>query len=128
LRATARRHRWPTAIAADALVVVVFATVGRASHDEPVDLAGVWHVAWPFGLGVAAALGLAAYRGDDPRTIKVGVRVWLAALVVGMVGRRLTDAGTAPSFVLVAALVLGALFLSWRLFAKLDRLRSLVSR
>jgi hypothetical protein len=110
------------------VVVLLFATVGRASHDEPVSLAGVWHVAWPFGLGAAAALGLAAYANDDPRTLKVGVRVWLAALVVGMVGRRLTDAGTAPALVVVATLVLGLLFLGWRVLAKLDRLRSLVRR
>ena len=31
-----------------------------------------------------------------------------------MVLRRLTDAGTAPSFVVVATLVLGVLFLGWR--------------
>jgi hypothetical protein len=102
-------------------VVVVFATIGRASHDEELRLAGVWHTAWPFLVGTALALAWAAYAKDDPRTVKVGIRVWLLSLVVGMVLRRLTDAGTAPSFVVVATLVLGVLFVGWRLVARARR-------
>ena len=68
-------------------------------------------------MGTALALAWAAYAKDDPRTVKVGIRVWLLTLVVGMVLRRLTDAGTAPSFVVVATLVLGVLFVGWRLVA-----------
>ena len=106
---------------ADGLVVLVFATIGRASHDEGLRPTGVWHTAWPFLVGTALALAWAAYAKDDPRTIKVGIRVWLLTLVVGMVLRRLTDAGTAPSFVVVAALVLGALFVGWRVVARARR-------
>jgi hypothetical protein len=106
---------------ADGLVVLVFAAIGRASHDEGLRLAGVWHTAWPFLTGTALALAWAAYAKDDPHTVKVGVRVWLLTLVVGMVLRRLTDAGTAPSFVVVATLVLGALFVGWRLVARARR-------
>ena len=102
-------------------MVVVFATIGRASHDEGLRLAGVWHTAWPFLVGTALALAWAAYAKDDPRTIKVGIRVWLLTLLVGMVLRRLTDAGTAPSFVVVATLVLGVLFLGWRVVARARR-------
>ena len=104
-------------------MVVVFATIGRASHDEGLRLAGVWHTAWPFLVGTALALAWAAYAKDDPRTFKVGIRVWLLTLVVGMVLRRLTDAGTAPSFVVVATLVLGVLFLGWRVGARVRRWR-----
>ena len=106
---------------ADGLVVLVFATIGRANHDEGLRLAGVWHTAWPFLVGTALALGWAAYATDDPRTVKVGIRVWLLTLLVGMVLRRLTDAGTAPSFVVVATLVLCVLFLGWRLVLRARR-------
>jgi hypothetical protein len=116
-----RDRAWPTAVVADVAVVVVFAAIGRANHDDGLSLAGVWHTAWPFLVGTALALAWAAYAKDDPRTIKVGIRVWLLTLLVGMVLRRLTDAGTAPSFVVVATLVLGALFLGWRLVARARR-------
>jgi hypothetical protein len=116
-----RGNAWPTAVVADALVVVVFAAVGRASHSEHVGVAGVWHVAWPFLLATAAALAWAAYSKDDPRTLRVGVRVWLVTVVLGLVVRKVSGAGTAPSFVIVTALVLGALFIGWRLVVRVRR-------
>ena len=115
------RRAWPTAVVADTLVVLLFAVVGRASHDEPVTVAGVWHVAWPFLLAAAVGLGSAALTHDDPRSVKVGVRVWLVTVVLGMVLRRLSGAGTAAAFVVVATVVLGLLFLGWRLVARLRR-------
>ena len=102
-------------------MVLVFATVGRANHDEGLSLVGVARTAWPFLVGTAAGLGWAAYARDDPRSVRVGIRVWLLALVVGMVLRRLTDAGTAASFVVVATIVLGLLFVGWRLVARVRR-------
>jgi hypothetical protein len=102
-------------------VILVFATVGRASHDEGLTLVGVARTAWPFLVGTAAGWGWAAYAREDPWSVKVGVRVWLLTLVVGMVLRRLTDAGTAASFVVVASIVLGVLFVGWRLLARVRR-------
>jgi hypothetical protein len=118
-----RRDAWPTAVAADALVVLVFAVVGRASHDEPVTVVGVLHVAWPFLLAAGIGLGSAALTHDDPRSLKVGVRVWLVTVVLGMVLRHLTGGGTAAAFVVVATVVLGPLFLGWRLVARVRRWR-----
>jgi hypothetical protein len=110
-----RRRAWPLALTADALVVLIFATVGRATHDEPVTVAGVWHVAWPFLVGTAVAWAVTAYTRADPLGVGTGVRVWLWTLIIGMVGRRALGEGTAPDFVVVAALVLCALFVGWRL-------------
>ncbi len=110
-----RSNAWPIAIVADALVVIVFATVGRANHDESTNLAGIWHTAWPFALGTAMALGITAYTKADPRTFGVGVRVWLWTLVIGMVARRALGDGTAAQFIVVATIVLAVLFLGWRL-------------
>ncbi len=48
--------------------------------------------------------------------LTTGVAAWAGALTVGMALRGLVfDRGTAPSFVVVAAIVLGVLLLGWRL-------------
>jgi predicted permease len=114
-------RRWAPAVAADVLVVLVFATIGRSSHDEGITVGGVAHTAWPFLVGAAIGWGLVQMGHDDPRSNKAGVRVWLLTLVVGMVLRRLTGAGTAASFVVVATIVLGVLFLGWRFVARVRR-------
>lgn len=110
-----RRVRPVLAIALDAAVVVVFAALGRRSHDEGGALAGVLDTAWPFLAGVA--LGHLVVRGSA--TVRSGAVVWACALVGGMLLRRLTGDGTAWSFVLVATAFLGALLLGWRLLARL---------
>jgi hypothetical protein len=40
--------------------------------------------------------------------------VWLCTVVVGMLLRKLTSAGTAPSFIVVASLSTALLLLGWR--------------
>jgi hypothetical protein len=119
-----RRNAWPTAVVADVVVVVVFAAVGRSNHHESAGPAGVWHTAWPFLLGTAIALALTAFTRADPLSLGVGVRVWLWTVVIGMVVRASLGEGTALSFVVVATIVLGALFLGWRLALGWQRWRS----
>jgi len=119
-----RQHAWPIAVVADVLVVIVFAAVGRSNHHESAGLAGVWHTAWPFLLGTAIALALSAYTRTDPLSLRAGVRVWLWTVVIGMVVRASLGEGIAFSFIIVALIVLGALFLGWRLAFGWQRLRS----
>jgi hypothetical protein len=85
----------------------VFATVGRSNHHESTGIHGVWHTAWPFALGTVLALVLTAYTHTDPLTLRAA-----------------TGAGTALSFVVVATLVLAALFLGWRFALGWRRWRS----
>src|SRR6478736_5387374 len=106
-----RTHAWPLTIVADSLVVLVFAAIGRSNHHESSGLAGIWHTAWPFLLGTAIALALTAYTRADPLSLRAGVRVWLWTHVIGMVVRASLGRGVALSFIIVALLVLGALFL-----------------
>ncbi len=110
-----RRYAWPITVAADVLVVLVFAAIGRANHHESDGLVGVWHTAWPFLVGTLLGLAVARFTRSDPRSVRTGIRVWLWTLVLGMVLRHTIGGGTPIAFVIVAALVLGALFIGWRL-------------
>jgi peptidoglycan/LPS O-acetylase OafA/YrhL len=101
------------AIAVDVICILVFAIVGRSSHQEATDLLGVAHTAWPFLAGclVGTVLGR-TWR--HPLSLKSGVAVWLGTVVVGMSLRLLTGAGVSLSFVIVASCVLALLLLGWR--------------
>jgi hypothetical protein len=109
-----RRQAWPVAVLADVVAILVFSAVGRANHGESATLHGVWHTAWPFLLGAALGLAATAYARVSPVTVRAGVRVWVWTLVIGMVVRGATGAGTALAFVIVAAIVLAVLLIGWR--------------
>jgi hypothetical protein len=105
------------ALVVDAVLVVVFAVVGRSSHAEGLDATGVWGTAWPFltGLGVG---WLAARAWRHPLAVwPTGVVVWASTLVVGMLLRVVTGQGTAVAFIVVATVTLAGLLLGWRAIA-----------
>lgn len=101
--------------------MVLFAALGRASHDEGSAVGGTLAVAAPFLIGGAA--GWAAARGwRRPAALTTGAAAWAGALAIGMPVRALAfDRGTAPSFVIVAAIVLAALLIGWRLVPRVAR-------
>ena len=101
----------------DLALIVVFAAIGRRSHDEGSALGGTLVVAAPFLIGyvIAATIG----RLDrDPRGVRRGVVVAVGAVVIGL-GLRgtLFDRGLAPAFVVVALITITALLVGWRLIA-----------
>lgn len=103
----------------DAVLVVLFAATGRASHAESSAMLAVLGTAWPFLVGLTVGwLGVAAVRRRAPLQVPDGVVVWLATVVVGMLLRASTGAGTAFSFVLVALGVTGLFLLGWRAIAQ----------
>jgi Protein of unknown function (DUF3054) len=114
------------AMAVDAVVILVFAAVGWASHhgeglppgggSNPV--VGAFITGWPFLVG--AGVGWVVVRLLSHRwavQLGPGVTVVVCSVLVGMLLRAVTGQGTAPSFVLVATLVLAVLLLGWRLVA-----------
>ena len=109
------------ALLADLSCVLVFAALGRASHDGASGLAALWATAWPFLAG--AALGWLFSRAwrAPVAMMPTGVAIWLSTVVVGMLLRTLTGAGTAPSFVAVATLVLAMFMVGWRLLVAVRR-------
>jgi Protein of unknown function (DUF3054) len=111
---TPRGRAWPTAVLADAVAVLLFVVIGRSNHHESTGWHGVWHTAWPFLLGAALGLALTAYARLTPTTIRAGVRVWVWTVVIGLVVRSASGGGTAPAFVVVAAIVLGVFLVGWR--------------
>lgn len=111
-----RRLAW---LGVDVIGVLVFCAVGRRSHDEGLNLAGVATTAWPFLSGTVVGW-LASRAWQRPTAVApTGVIVWLCTVVVGMLLRKVSSAGVAASFVVVAASVTAVLLLGWRAVAEL---------
>ncbi|MEO7070849.1 MAG: DUF3054 domain-containing protein [Nostocoides sp.] len=107
--------------ALDAVAVLIFAAIGRVSHDEGFTLSGVVDTAFPFLGGVLIGWAVIEWRKWEALGWRAALGVLVPALVVGMIGRRLLGDGTAPAFVAVATVVLAVLFLGWRLAVRLIR-------
>ena len=114
------------AVALDVAFVVLFAAVGRASHErgylpltgEGDALRGVLLTAWPFVAGAVVGWVLVRLLSRRwPVDVGPGISVVLCTVLVGMLLRVVTGQGTAPTFVLVATLVLAVLLLGWRFVA-----------
>ena len=116
--------RFLPALLVDAVLVLVFAAIGRASHQE--DPAGFLLTAWPFLvallLGHAAALLLPG-RPRRPWSLSWGAVVWAVTVVGGMLLRLLSGDTAEVPFIIVATLVLGVFLLGWRALAALVRRR-----
>ena len=108
------RSRIPAlAFTADVVAVIVFAAVGRASHDESADVLGLLATAAPFGVGLAAAWLTPLVRAR-PAGLAAGLVVMVGTAGIGFL-LRLAFLGRLPlSFVVVATCTLGVLLLGWR--------------
>ncbi|QUR66148.1 DUF3054 domain-containing protein [Mycobacterium spongiae] len=109
-----RALNWLVWLAVDVVAVLIFCALGRRSHAEGVTIAGVATTAWPFLTG--AIVGWLVSRGwRRPTAVApTGVVVWLSTVTIGMVLRKVSSAGVAASFVVVAASVTAVLLLGWR--------------
>ena len=95
----------------DVAWIIVFAIIGRQSHNEGTALAGIIGVAWPFLVGyVVGAFALRLQRA--PRSLARIVPVWLLTIVI-----RTIQKGRAPdtAFIIVATVALAIGFIGWRL-------------
>lgn len=101
------------ALAADAVAVVVFAAIGRANHDRPDDLLGLFSTAGPFVAGLVAAWVLPVVRAD-PQGLRAGLVVWGGTTVLGLALRAGFTGQLPPTFVAVTAAALAVLLLGWR--------------
>ena len=108
-------RRW-VALTADVVCVLLFVVIGRRSHDEGDGIASVLGIAAPFVIGLAVGWLLSPYVHRSPRSVRAGIDVWVATVVIGMFLRRLAwERSTALSFVIVTAAFLALTMLGWRL-------------
>lgn len=102
------------AVAADVVAVLLFAFLGRQSHDEGASLAGLGRTAGPFLLGLTIGwLALRTWR-DPLSPLHNGVPLALITVTSGMLARWASDQGTALPFVIVATASLLTFLVGWR--------------
>lgn len=107
------------AAAMDAVLVLVFAAVGRASHDESGAVLATLAVAAPFLTGLAVGWLIVHERsGRWPLTLGRGIPVWASTLVIGVLLRAIFDHGIVWPFPIVAGAVLAVFLLGWRAIAE----------
>lgn len=103
------------AAAADIVLILVFAAIGRDAHHREEPVLGVLLTAWPFLAGAAAGWGLARAWRSPLSVARAGVPVWLASLVGGMLLRALTAQTVVLPFIIVATLALAVFLVGYRL-------------
>jgi peptidoglycan/LPS O-acetylase OafA/YrhL len=114
VRSTAKNAAVLAALA-DAVLILVFAAIGRDAHQRGDVVTGVFLTAWPFLAGAAVAwFGMRVWRAPL-RAWPAGVAVWLGAVVLGMALRALTGQTVVLPFVIVASLSLGTFLVGYRL-------------
>ncbi|MFE7197196.1 DUF3054 domain-containing protein [Microbacterium oxydans] len=116
--------RYLPAVVVDVVLVLIFAAIGRASHDE--NPAGFLLTAWPFLIALLVGHALAALLPGRPRrpwSLLWGAVVWIVTVAGGMLIRVLSGDTAEVPFIIVATLVLGVFLVGWRAIAALVRRR-----
>ncbi len=109
-----------TAALTDAILILVFAAIGRDAHQRGDIITGVFLTAWPFLSGAALAW-IAARAWRRPFSLPTGAAVWLGTVAGGMILRALTGQTVVPAFVGVALLSLGLFLVGYRALLALRR-------
>lgn len=100
--------------------MLLFALVGRSSHDEATDPIGVLGTAWPFLTGYVVGV-LVSRLWRQPDSQRTGVVCWLCTVSLGIL-LRLASGDTAQwTFVLVATAFLASGLLGWRFLLRISR-------
>lgn len=116
--------RYLPAVVIDVVLVLIFAAIGRASHDE--NPAGFLLTAWPFLIALLIGHLLAALLPGRPRrpwSVLWGAVVWIVTVAGGMLIRVLSGDTAEVPFIVVATLVLGTFLVGWRAITALLRRR-----
>jgi hypothetical protein len=109
-----RRSAIAFAVVVDVAAVLLFALIGSRSHDGG-GVGEVLTIAAPFAIGTLLGWLLSPVARSAPRSVRAGVHVWLATLLIGVLARRFVfGRGTEVAFVVVTAAVLAGLIIGWR--------------
>jgi peptidoglycan/LPS O-acetylase OafA/YrhL len=116
--------RYLPAFLVDAVLVLIFAAIGRASHGEnPV---GFLLTAWPFLVALLVGHLVAALLPGRPRrpwSLAWGAVVWVVTVAGGILIRVAAGDTAEVPFIIVATIVLGVFLVGWRAIAALVRRR-----
>ena len=111
---------WRTALIAfviDAALVTVFVLIGRRSHGEADNVGGIVDTLWPFLLALVVGWLVTRAWRRPLAIVWAGIPVWLMTVALGMLIRTSAGQGVQPTFIAVAAVVLGVFLVGWRLVA-----------
>jgi len=103
------------AAAADIILILAFAAIGRDAHHREDPVLGVLLTAWPFLAGAAVGWIVARVWQSPLSVLRSGVPVWLGSLIGGMVLRALTAQTVVLPFIIVATLALAVFLVGYRL-------------
>ena len=112
-------RRATLAFGLDVAAVVLFVVIGRRNHHETGNVVvGAVRIVAPFL--IALIIGwLVAHAGRAPMSIRSGVVIWAATVVIGLALRRLVfQRGVAIAFIIVATVTLGLFVVGWRAVAR----------
>lgn len=117
--------RFVPAFIVDAVLVLVFAVIGRASHGE--SPGGFLITAWPFLVALLVghvAAALLPARPRRPWSLVWGAVVWAVTVVGGLLLRVAAGDTAQIAFIIVTTLVLGVFLVGWRAVAAFLRRRA----
>ena len=117
--------RFVPAFIVDAVLVLVFAVIGRASHGE--NPGGFLITAWPFLVALLVGHVVAALLPARPRrpwALVWGAVVWAVTVIGGLLLRVATGDTAQIAFIIVTTLVLGVFLVGWRAAAAVLRRRA----
>ena len=123
-KAAAPRAHVALALVLDAVLVVVFAAIGRASHERGVfgdGGLGLATTAWPFLAALAVGWVICLGWRRPFSIVRTAMPVWVVTVAGGMLLRAVSDQGTALPFVIVATVTLLVLLVGWRLVTAVVR-------
>ncbi|WP_285137996.1 DUF3054 domain-containing protein [Microbacterium sp. lyk4-40-TSB-66] len=106
----------------DAALVILFAAIGRATHEGDVFGpfgAGLATTAWPFLVALLVGWSITRAWRRPVAVLRTGLPVWAVTVVLGMVLRALSGQGVPVAFVIVATITLALFLLGWRGVAQL---------
>lgn len=98
----------------DAILICVFAALGRSSHTLEMTTLGMLITAWPFLVGLALTWMIAMVWKAPLAPLRAGLPLWVGTTGIGLGLRALTGGGVALPFILVATGTIGVLLVGWR--------------
>lgn len=110
---------WVPPLVIDLILVVVFAALGRRSHAEGLDAAGILGTAAPFLIALVVFSCVVVVWREPNRLWPHGVVLWIGTVALGLILRVVFGATAAVPFIIVATIVLGVLLLGRRLVGML---------